>query len=299
MPLLDKRFFAGEGELEPDECAKLEVRNLTNEVDSCLREYGWSGEAASCVGLTLSADNRRVDRGVFITRGALGDAKEEAARIWQGGNDNVTLVIKLRNAAVFTFSEGGLTSDIIPSDRLEFAFYMKNSTGPPAVVLESEYAELGISDFCLRLVCCLAKPAAGREGVNVKYTVLLFPMGKENLLRKFDAAQNAAWPGYPVMEGELPLLVRATSAWGCPIMPVLLTGSSLEQHPLLPSGDELRMAISAVMRKAIAAETSKSAKNLLARWRKLAASPDELAPKKGPVEWPQQQQDRTDTGTGK
>jgi hypothetical protein len=286
MPALDKKFFSGAGELDPGESAKLEIRNLTSDIEASLSEYGWKGEAAGCIGLTLSADNRRVERGVFITVGTVGSVKEDAARMWHGGSEKVTLSIKIKNAAVFTFSEGGLTSDIIPHDRFEYTFTAKNDTGPPTVVLEAEYEEFGISDFCMRMVCNVSRTSNLKDGINIKYTVLLFPAGKDDLLRRYDMAQNAAWPGYQVMEGDFPLLVRTTTTWGCPIMPLLLSGTSLEQQPHLPSGEELRMAISAIMRNSVAAEASKSAKNLLARWRKMAANPDELVPKKGPVEWP-------------
>jgi hypothetical protein len=135
-----------------------------------------------------------------------------------------------------------------------------------------------------------------KDGIQIKYTVLLFPVGKEELLRKYDMAQNAAWPGYQVLEGEMPLMVRAPTAWGCPILPLLLTGANLEHQPHLPSGEELRMAISSIIRNSVTVETSKSAKNLMTRWRRLAASPDELVAKKGAVEWPQHQIGQNDAG---
>jgi hypothetical protein len=201
----------------------------------------------------------------------------------------VLLLLKFKKAAVFTFSEGGLTSDIVPSDRLDFTLYAKGDSGPPTVILEAEYGEYGISDFCTRMVCNISRASSAKEGVVIKYTVLLFPMGKEALLKKFEMAQSAAWPGFPVLEGEFPLLVRATTPWGCPIMPLLLTGTNLEQQPHLPTSNEMRAAIGAIMNNAVTAEVSKSAKNLTARWRKIAAGPDELVAKKGPMEWPKQQ----------
>jgi hypothetical protein len=279
-----------------NECAKLEIKNNTSDINNCLAEYGWKGGAASCISLSLSADNKTVERGTLVTTGALGEFREEAARMWQGGNENVTLVVNIKNAGVFTFSEGGQTSDIIPNEKLDFTFLEKGDNGQWSVVLEADYAELGVSNFCLRLIGNISKSSSVKDGVLVKYTVLLFPMPKEELLQKFEAAQNAAWPGYQVMEGEFPLMVRATTAWGCPIMPLLLTGTSLETQPQLPSAGELRMAISAIMRNSVAAETSKSAKNLMTRWRKLATSPDELVAKKGAVEWPAQQLGQHDTG---
>jgi hypothetical protein len=107
MPTLDKRFFTGDGEIDPGECAKLEVRNAASDVESALSEFGWTGEPAACVVLTLSADNKKVEKGSFVVVGTLGDYKEEITKIWPGSSDGVLLRVKLKTATVFQFTEGG------------------------------------------------------------------------------------------------------------------------------------------------------------------------------------------------
>jgi hypothetical protein len=47
--------------------------------------YGWKGKATSCISLSLSADNKRVERGSFVTTGTLGEFREEAARMCKEG----------------------------------------------------------------------------------------------------------------------------------------------------------------------------------------------------------------------
>jgi hypothetical protein len=294
MPALDKRLFTGGGEIEPSECAKLEVRNTSSEVENALKDFGWSGEAASCVVLTLSADNKKVEKGVFTVVGPLGEYREEIAKIWPGSSDGVLLRAKFRTATVFQFTEGGLTSDLTHQDNIEHAFYAQTDDGVPEVILEAEYPDYGIGEFCSKLVCNVAKNSSVKDGVVIKYTLLLFPSGKEGLLEKFPAAKEAAWPGLTVLEGECPLLVRPTTAWGRPAWPLLLTGTSLERQ--LPSGEELRAAMGAVMSNATAPESSRSAKSLLTRWRKLAASPEELVAKKPTTEWPKPQQIPNEAG---
>jgi hypothetical protein len=84
--------------------------------------------------------------------------------------------------------EGGLTSDITPSENLDFAFMVKGDSGPPRPALEAEYAELGISDFCVRMICNIARSSSLKEGVIIKYSILLFPRGKDPLLRKYEVA---------------------------------------------------------------------------------------------------------------
>jgi hypothetical protein len=76
MPVLDIKMFAGDGELDPDEAAKLEIKNTSSDVNTCLSEFGWKDGAASCISLTLSADNRKVDRGAFIMTGGLASSRK-------------------------------------------------------------------------------------------------------------------------------------------------------------------------------------------------------------------------------
>jgi hypothetical protein len=296
MPTLDKRFFAGDGEIDPGECAKLEVRNTASEVESALSEFGWTGGPAACVVLTLSADNKKVEKGNFVVVGAFSDFKEEITKIWPGSSDGVLLRIKFKTATVFQFTEGGLTSNLTHQDNTEHAFYAQTDDGAPEVILEAEYPDYGIGEFCTKLVCNVSKNSSVRDGIVIKYTLLLFPLGKEDLLEKYPAAKEAAWPGLVVLEGECPLMVRPTAAWGSPAWPLLQTGTSLERQPQLPSGEELRAAMGAVMANATAPESSRTAKSLLSRWKKLAASPEDLVAKKAATEWPKPQQGPNEAG---
>jgi hypothetical protein len=197
---------------------------------------------------------------------------------------------------MFKFSQGGLTSDIVDQDRIQHAFYDHGEGGTPKVILEADYEAYGIGSFCVRALCGAAKSSSAKEGVNIRYSIVLFPVSKAELLQKYEGAKEAAWPGILTAEGECPMLIKAESAWGCPVWPVLLTGEDLMQQPRLPSGSELRMAIASVMMNAVAPETSRSVKSLLGRWRKLAANPEELVAKKSQPEWPRPQQRPNETG---
>jgi hypothetical protein len=296
MAPLDKKLFSGSGDLDPGDYGKLEIRNLTSEIRSRLTEYGWNGEGAGCVCLCLSADNQRVERGVFATVGKLGEFKEEAAKIWPNGSNRAILTIKIPGADIFTFSDGGLTSDIVPHDRVDHSLYISQDNGGPTLMLEPEYEEFGIGGFCLRMICGISKNSSAKSGVLIRYTVMLFPMEKEKMVKKYDMAQHTAWPGLKLLDGEIPLLIKTTAAWGSPILPLILTGTSLEQLPQFPSGEELRGAISSIMSGAAAAETSRSASHLLARWKRLAGHPQELVAKKSALDWPNPQPRQQETG---
>jgi len=104
-------FFEGPSEIGNNDLAKMEVANFSTDVDQALSEhFGWRGKATAAVGLTLSADNLRVDKGEFITRGDL-DLKEKklaANSIWPDARANISLHITFPSANVFTFENGGL-----------------------------------------------------------------------------------------------------------------------------------------------------------------------------------------------
>jgi hypothetical protein len=172
-------------------------------------------------------------------------------------------VQKTKTAAVFQFKEGGLTSDLPRQDSIVNAFNAQADDGVPAVILETEYPEYGIGEFCLRIICKISKNSSVREDIVIKYTLVLLPLGKESLLEKFPAASEAAWTGLTMLEGERPLLVQPTTAWGSLAWPLLLTGTSLERRLQLPSGNELRAAMGVVMGNATTVESSRAAKSLL------------------------------------
>jgi hypothetical protein len=295
MPTLDKKLFYSESEIGPEDCVKLEVRNFAGDAESCLSELGWEGEAVACIGLTLGADNRYVEKGQLLVMGPLGEFREEGSKLWASCKEGVTLVVKIRSAAIFSFLSGTMASAIVPQEAVEHAFFATSGSGS-AVILQTDFEQYGIGDFCMRTVLFISKNSSAKEGVMLKYVVIIFPVSKAELAEKFPASKETAWPGLLAIEGECPLMVRADTPWGCPIWPLLLTCDSLEQQPRVPEADELRAAIAGVMASSTLPETSRTAKSLLNKWKKLAANPEELVPKKGQLDWPKPQPRREDQG---
>jgi hypothetical protein len=167
LPTLDKKFFAGESDIPMEECAKLEIRNVTTDLEQCLREFGWQGGTAACIALSLSADNGKVARGEFVLVGPLADYKEEAAKLWPGCNENVTMTNKMKTGAVFSFENGSLASEIVAQEKLEYAYYDQGT-----IILDVDYEEYGIGDFCARTVCSISKNSAVKEkcSSNTQYS---------------------------------------------------------------------------------------------------------------------------------
>ena len=288
MPPLDKRLFAGLGEFDPEEIAKGEIGNFTSDVTTKLKAFGWDGLSKCCsIGLALSPDNRRVEQGALLVRGILEDKLSiEANRIWGDASNGVGLVLKLKSGELFTFSEGDLSSDIIDQGQVDHGFYKLRDGAGPTPILEEDYKDEGIGNFCLRMACVLSNNSSVKSGVIVKYTILLFPESKAELLSQYDLAQCAAWPGLRMADGYMPLLPRPKKNWGCPIIPLIKPGAPWEEAGVVPSPEGLRRAVSAMMRKTVTAETARSGPALVTRWRMLASNPGELHTRPGELLWP-------------
>ena len=289
MPELDKNLFAGDADLDSDEARGAEVRNLGTDINRKLSNSGWNGvEAVGCIGLVLSTDNERVERGTLIVKGQLEEEpiRIEANKIWEDANKNVMLSLKLNNEDIFTFNATGLTSDILPQENIHHGVVLMREDRAPRPVLEGEYEGLGIGNFCLRMACTISKSSSVRKGVVLKYTVLIFPVSKDDMLATYELAQSPAWPGMRVMDGELAVWRRPATKWGCPILPFIMPGAPFEQLPRLPASDEIRHVIATIMERGVVPETGRTGAALLTKWRKLANNPADLSERAGPVTWP-------------
>ena len=130
----------------------------------------------------------------------------EAKTIWADTDENVIQSLKLNNREIFTFNATGLTSDILPRENVQ-----------------------GIRNFCLRMACTISKNSSVRKGVVLKYSILIFPDSKGNMLSTYKLAQSLAWPGMRVIDGELVMLPILPAKWRCPL---LLYLSSCRGHHL-------------------------------------------------------------------
>lgn len=289
MSELDKQFFIGAGPPCAQDVKQAEVRNFTSDVTATLAENGWSGTGpCSCIGLTLSADNKRVEKGTFLVRGKLSDeqVKIDADKIWPAADKKAVLGLRLPDGGAFTFSEAGLSSDLLEQNAVQHGFYAVEADKAPAVIMENDYNAWGFGAFCIRLSCVISKSSSALRGIVIKYTAYLFPESKENMIATYELAQSPAWPGMRLCEGEMPLLLRPSVAWGCPIMPLLQTGAPLGSTPTLPDQEEMRKAIATIINRSCVPETGRTGATLVAKWRKIANNRENLVMKAGPVTWP-------------
>lgn len=280
-------FFGGGEEADPDDLGKVEVDNFTTAVDRALHDnFGWDGSAVGAVGLTLSADNSQVLGGVFITRGKTGlsECRLPCDQVWPGAPHNITLAIDISTLDPFTFGSGGLWSDIVSSSKFRHAFYDKSAGASNAPILGTP-AGKGIGEFSLRIVCQPSSTSSARKGVVCKYIVVLFPESAEQL-SDTPESKFAGWPGLKIGEGYFPIKPRPSKEWKCPILPVIRPGAAFAEAGTAPSGERLRHAIAAIMRKVAQPDLPRSGGSILSKWQRIRTNPRELA-EKGPATcWP-------------
>jgi hypothetical protein len=285
MGTMDKSLFKGGDIIVINDLGRLETRNYSDGVDEALKLFKWSGRPAGCVVLNLNADNSAVAGGQFVARGKLAknEIKLEANKLWEVTDNSLTLTMQVPDAGAFTFGEGGLCSDYMESDNLE---YCVTTSGRNAqVVLASDYSSRGIGVCCIRLVCSIAK-ASPRYGITLGYSILIFPGSADQICEVSELTSSPSWPGLELAKGEMSLLPLPSEPWRCPVLPLLLTGEPWADEVTHPPFEELREKVAWVMSTSEPPETCKTRKALLARWQKLANSPDDFSPKKSPLVWP-------------
>ena len=285
---MDKALFSGGEDFDGREIERGALRNLTSDVAERLKGFGWLGRIAGCICLTLSPDNKSVRAGVLAVRGPVDDKelRVDSNKIWPAASADTCVSIKLPAANIFKFGDGGLCSDYVAEEEVQHAVYENTEGRGPTPVLEADYEERGIGSFCIRMTCIISKSSSARTGVMLKWTVLLFPDAKERILELYEGAKSPAWPGLRLTEGELPMLPRPTTAWRCPMIPLVLPGQVISQSLDLPAPEDLRRTIGAIMAKGVLPETSRTGNAVTTKWRRLANNPEELTENRGKVLWP-------------
>jgi hypothetical protein len=295
---MDKALFSGGEELGKPEIKKCEIRNTTSDVGEKLKELGYKDKLAGCVCIGLSADNKRADTGCFTVRGVIEEKeiKIEAGKLWPAASNDTILSMKIPQAEIFRFGEGGLVSDYTPQSAMHYAYYEQQEGRNPSPILDAELEEKGIGKFCTRMICVISKKSSVKNGVILKYTVLLFPLARDKLLSDYAAARSGAWPGLRITEGELPLLPRPIDAWKCPVLPLILPGVPFNQNPDTPQSAELRRAVATIMARTVEPETARTGPALVARWQRLASNPEELTERQAAITWPKETPQLPDMG---
>lgn len=284
------RGFGGRDKISEADWFRCEVTSHDN-INDILASYGWNGGAACCILLHLSVDNTKVDSGQFMVRGAEErDFKIDASKVWQDADMNVTLTIRMPSMDSFSFSEGGLASDLLDDTEVINFLHTVHEGGPATPILQPDLRQLGIGHFCLRLVCNLSRSTSTKNGVRVKYTLMLFPVSKSELSKMSQHHVSGSWPGIKLGEGDMSMMPAPTTAWVCPILPLIKPGRPFKESSRVPSTEMLKRAMGAIMTKCAAPDAGKNHAAVLAKWDKIVKSPTSFVNKIPPLSWPAQSQ---------
>ena len=92
-------------------------------------------------------------------------------------------------------------------------------------------------------------------------------------------------------------------SWGCPIIPLIHLGGSLDEHHTLPATDEIKNAISTTLRSAVVPITKRDLRTLSAAWTSLKESGlSKLKERQPDLMWPlwdRERDNRTQQGKPK
>ena len=290
-------MFVGRDKVLETDISNCEVNNVGDAVENVLKDYGWKSGPVCGVILHLSPDNERISNGTFLTRGSEDrEFRIEAGKLWQDAYMGVVLTVRMQGLDSFSFSDGGMTSDLLPDSETVHFFHEAKEDGAAAPILSAELTAWGLGRFCIRLVCHTSKNSSEEKGVMVKYFVMIFPGGRAQPEQMSAHVTSASWPGIKLGEGEMPMLPRPTRPWGCPVLPMLKPGISFDVLGRAPSSVAMRAAITAVMNRSGAPDVSRSGASLTTKWEKFTKSPATFATTETPVTWPAAEQLPAATG---
>lgn len=290
MPQIDQSLFNNPGEIDASFLDGLEISNDSEAVEEALRRWDWAGRPAGCLLLKLSPDNTTVASGQFAVRGKLASEviSWDANKLWPTADDNAVLNIRIPAAEAFKFGGGGLASEYLNMYEVEHTISVGGETVHTS---RANYANHGIGRFSIRMVCNIQK-AAAKSGIILKYSVLLYPASAAEMLEKCGLARNPGWPGLKILEGEMSLMPKPPTPWGCPVLPLILTGAPWEAEEVTrsPPAEELRNKMAWIMATSEPPDCCKTLKALTAKWDKLTSNPTDYCPKRSPLTWPKPQQ---------
>jgi hypothetical protein len=280
---LDKRWFSGQDELPEIIAENLEVLGFGRPLNAVLGKNGWDGKAAAGIGLELSSDNRSVRSGQFFFRGPLSNEPGviQASKLWERAAADAAVTVKFPHGGEFDFSGGTLASEYLEGEAVKISVERAGQQVPAA-----EWPQIGITPFSLRLVTYLDK-TSNKNGPRIKFNLLFYPATREQMEEIADAVQGPAWPGVKILEGHAALFPRAPEGgWGCPIYPVLSTGSRFEIAPNLPTAQELRYAIAKIMATARLPVPCANQGTMRRKWATIQADQDAYEERTPAVVWP-------------
>jgi hypothetical protein len=282
MPVLDSKFFQGDQPIPQDILDKLFCNSPTQIDTETATRLGWNGQLVGGIVLQLSEDGTLARRGAFNLLGNLVEQQLSfpASKLWDRASKEITVTITVPTADHFSFLDGGLTSDYMDHDQVDYVVSRGHTP-----ILPAQYEANKIGGFSLRLVAHLSRSSNGRSGLAIRITLLVFPLGTDELRQETDATQSPAWAGIKLLEAECPLFPAAPlNSWGCPVYPFLHKADA--NGPFAANPKELQHAIAAIMGNASNPTACTSTVALKRFWQTMTADPEKALPRPPHITWP-------------
>ena len=284
---LKGREFEGDGELTYEDWKKLTVPSTT---DAPRRMYSdWPGKLVGYCAATLANDNCSVLNMTFNLAGSLWERGHSinASRFFDEIEQGTTLYFPTFNSSALCFNQGNLVSDFLSHEQIGHEWKQNGQPHPPPPPNKP---------FCIRAF------VAPVEAKWARLWLVIYPVGKAELLAKHKLATNKAFPGLELYAATFPLgfsteEILPNLNWGVPIVPAVVTGTEWQQRPSHPSTAGLKRAISATLRTAARPEIKKDKTHLLARWNELNEGGEAVLKSTMPAEiWPECDSDTDNRG---
>ncbi len=126
MPNLNKKWFKAKGNVDKELAKKLLKVSFGAPVTDTLSKFDWDrdGKHVATVGLEITPDNRRVNRGQFLFHGVF--TKEtvtlQASKLFPEADPAINLTVFIPDGREFRFNGGSLGSDLLGCENFKHHF---------------------------------------------------------------------------------------------------------------------------------------------------------------------------------
>ena len=249
--------FVGSKLLTLEDVKKIEVEHINHIPDKLL--LNWSGGIVGITAIYLTNDNRRVSNSNFLLMGNIFSTAPKitaATKFWDMPA-SVNLAIQEIDTAIFIFN-GTLSSELVDCSEINYSLLM--GADP---ITDEDLEDMNFLGFSLR---AFITPISQEKA---KLNLVLYPLAKASLLETHPLAQKPQFPGINVYTADFnfaPLANASLTGHGLPFLPALFSSQPFASLPNHPSAQDLKAAISALLRKTTKPECKMNATMLRPRW---------------------------------
>lgn len=270
--------FDSPRDLSTDDFALLTCEDKENIPLVLLQGANWNRGAVCTFLISLSPDNNRVSTAELHTFGSLFTEKSVNVATYWPSALATSLSISIPDLSVFNFN--GLISNYVNSSEVGFLF---SKDGEP--LTRDLLQENGVSEFCLRAYIYPTSTTYAR------LQLLLYPFSEAELALN-PLYLDERFPGmqfysYEVPMSPSPAFSPLRQPWGFPVVPAICPGSPWDENSSGPSGANLRLALSSLLRTARLPEVKMKRSGLLSRIQEIQLNPAKISELRLPgILWP-------------